>query len=144
MTNIMIIPSNHVFEWNSYFFLFYLFIFFFQDNDPSLLKVFWYAWNFVGVFVWIVHACENKLGTNINIKQIGIIFSPTPKHVTTLSAELRICQMYSLQVVKACRTKGVSWAWHKTASDGEAPVLEFWWVWSTFISVTPRFTLIVC
>ena len=25
----------------------------------------------------------------------------------------------------------MSWVWHETASNAEAPVLEIWWVWST-------------
>ena len=27
----------------------------------------------------------------------------------------------------------VSWVWHYTALDGEAPILEIWGVWSTFL-----------
>ena len=34
--------------------------------------------------------------------------------------------------------KGVSWGvWHQTVSDGKAPLLETWEVWSTFLLPLP-------
>ena len=51
--------------------------------------------------------------------------------------------LYPLQRVKTLPPKkGVSWAWHKTAYDGEAPVLKIWIVWGhAFIAITPSFIL---
>ena len=42
------------------------------------------------------------------------------------------CRIRRLYLCSAVRTnQWVSWIWHETASNGEAPVLELWVIWST-------------